>query len=448
MYVRSALNQTFAVVTLFVVALIGAAAMSPAAAATPGDLAWMQSWSPGGAFEDYGRMELVRAPGGDLVVGAQGDHDSAQPPFVTRTLVARYAPSGARRWALVLPATAERVAFAGVAVDRQGNAVVTSHQLPAKWVTTKLNSSGKRVWTKVRTSAKALTVTAAGEVAVDSRGNAYVVGTLARASTGNDVALWKYSPSGALKWTRYLSGFAASDDRGVALGVDGSGRVYVTGTVGGFFSGTDIVVACFTGAGTQVWTRTWGGDALGSDWPTDLAVSGAGVAVACISYGADGHARGVILTASLNLAEGVVLSEQVTSLSGKDLWWRSVAINAVGDIAVGGSAYEGPEISFAYARFRLTAPDTVSYFKSPASNAECSDVWLTADSTVLAAGVWLSGPLELDLCVLSDPTAGENWRSILVTSNWQEGRAILATNAAVYVAGRGGSSLALWKYER
>src|ERR1700749_1362116 len=66
-------------------------------------------------------------------------------------------------------------------------------------------------------------------IAVDASGNSYVTGS-AFASNGTlDMVTIKYSPSGQQLWLQSYNGTANDNDQGIALVLDNSGNVYVTG---------------------------------------------------------------------------------------------------------------------------------------------------------------------------------------------------------------------------
>jgi hypothetical protein len=441
---------------LVVSALLAALVLLPtpaAAVVSPGELVWMQSWDPKGDFEFFDTMDLVRGPGGDVWIGASARAD-ATGSGQRRPVVARYSQAGAKRWGVVLSTTTQWFSCAGIAVDRGGNTAVVGRYIDAKprekWVITRLSSSGKRLWTRTRMSpvAGALSGSAmSAGVAVDSRGNIYAAGTIERAATGRDVALCKYTPAGVLKWTRYINGFETSSDIGAAVRVDGSDRIFVSGTVGSASDGTDVVLARYSTAGAEVWKRVWDGDGK-NDAASDLAVSTAGVAAAGYSESTAGDSRGVVLKAASAMADGAPLLEKITSHVGWDIVWTDVAINASGDVAVGGPAGYGMTSYFAYARFQWAAADAFASFPSSFGSTICSGVWIGPDATVIAVGPWASETTGQDLLLVSDFVATPDWGSILATSNEQTPKALAATTNTIYVAGESCGDIALWRYAR
>ena len=74
-------------------------------------------------------------------------------------------------------------------------------------------------------------------IAVDGSGNVYVTGRSDGSGTAQDYATIKYNSAGQQQWVARYDGPGGNDDVANAIAVDGSGNVYVTGSSYG--SGTD-----------------------------------------------------------------------------------------------------------------------------------------------------------------------------------------------------------------
>ena len=66
-------------------------------------------------------------------------------------------------------------------------------------------------------------------IALDGSGNVYVTGASAGSETASDYATIKYNSAGKQQWVARYDGPAHSNDHAVAIAVDGSDDVYVTG---------------------------------------------------------------------------------------------------------------------------------------------------------------------------------------------------------------------------
>jgi hypothetical protein len=103
---------------------------------------------------------------------------------------------------------------------------------------------------------------------------------------GADVFVVKYNPSGALQWA--VKGGGASNDKGLAITVDGSGNIYITGyfyfTSANFGSYTltntgddDVFVVKYNSSGVLQWAVKSGG--IGDDRGYGITVNAAGTRV-------------------------------------------------------------------------------------------------------------------------------------------------------------------------
>ncbi len=148
---------------------------------------------------------------------------------------------------------------------------------------TKLSASGDFVWAK---SMGGSSTDMGFSVAVDDSKNVYTTGRfsqtadfdpgagtfeLSSANNSDDIFVSKLSSSGDFVWAKRMGG--TSDDRGLALAVDGSGNVYTTGYFGrtvdfdpgdGTFELTtagndDIFVSKLSASGDFVWAKRMGG---------------------------------------------------------------------------------------------------------------------------------------------------------------------------------------------
>lgn len=150
-------------------------------------------------------------------------------------------------------------------------------------------------WAKSIGSSDSETVEPGGAVATDGAGNIYVVGTFYSPTIDlgggpltrqgySDVFLVSYGPDGSYRWSRRIGG----DDweYGRAVGVDGSGNVYVTGESEGTLDlgggplppsagSRDLFVGSYTSTGTHRWSQRHGA-ANTALLARDLAVDGAG----------------------------------------------------------------------------------------------------------------------------------------------------------------------------
>ena len=164
-----------------------------------------------------------------------------------------------------------------IAVDKSGNFFVTgrSTQLSfgADYCTVKYDASGTEIWVARYDSGYEDHSVA---VAVDGTGNVYVTGYSASPSSSWDFITIKYDADGREKWVRRYNGPGDSDDQPSALSVDSSGYVYITGYSTGSDSYNDYATIKYTSDGDQLWVARYNGALNSYDGASALVVDGTG----------------------------------------------------------------------------------------------------------------------------------------------------------------------------
>ncbi|TAK59047.1 MAG: T9SS type A sorting domain-containing protein, partial [Bacteroidetes bacterium] len=111
-------------------------------------------------------------------------------------------------------------------------------------------------------------------------------GWTARKSTGVDFVALKYHPDGELIWSAFYAAPGKGEDKALAIAVDTSHNVYLTGSSSTSGSGLNIVTVKFDSNGTQLWANSYNGTASGEDKPVAIAVNDSqNVYVAGVSTG-------------------------------------------------------------------------------------------------------------------------------------------------------------------
>jgi hypothetical protein len=134
---------------------------------------------------------------------------------------------------------------------------------------------GEPLWTNRYNGESYVYFDYATAVGVDGSGNVFVTGY----STGNgyDYATIKYSGAGTELWIRRFNlSTNGGNDYATALAVDGSGNVFVTGYSGIVASLYDYVTIKYSGAGVPLWTNRYKGPGNGADYARAIAVDGSG----------------------------------------------------------------------------------------------------------------------------------------------------------------------------
>jgi hypothetical protein len=164
-----------------------------------------------------------------------------------------------------------------IAVDADGNVYALLDLLDAggysDYTTIKYDVRGRLKW--VRHFDGPGEFDEASGIAVDSAGNIYVTGA-AGADYVPDYVTLKYSTNGKLIWLRRYDGIGKQADGAKAIALDASGNVYVTGFSMGFDGNSDYVTIKYLRDGTRKWVRRYDGPGKETDFSLAIAVDKTG----------------------------------------------------------------------------------------------------------------------------------------------------------------------------
>ena len=137
------------------------------------------------------------------------------------------------------------------------------------------------------------------DITVDAQGNVYVTGVNENYSSSDYITI-KYSPSGNIFWTQSYNGTANLIDEALAIEIDGSGNVIVTGKSKGLISGNstgyDIVTIKYDQDGIPQWLAVYNGTANSDDIGYDLISDNSGNIYVCGSVTNSGtNTQGIVL---------------------------------------------------------------------------------------------------------------------------------------------------------
>jgi len=234
--------------------------------------AWVSRYDGPGNAGEQAKALVVDDSGYVYVTGV-----SANSPFVDSDDFAtiKYKPNGDTAWVRRYngPGNVNDAAY-DVAVDDSGNVYVAGgDNFFAFFVTIKYRRNGTTAWVS-RSGGSNM---AAYAVTVDTGGNVYATGIGETGTTGVDIVTKKYSPGGAVLWTRLYNGLDSVSDAGTAIAVDDSFNVYVTGYTDEFqVPNHDYVTIKYAPNGDTLWVRRYNGPGNGFDGPTALSVDDSG----------------------------------------------------------------------------------------------------------------------------------------------------------------------------
>ena len=346
--------------------------------------------------------DMVLDSEGNVIITASGDISTTSHDAIT----IKYDPDGNELWMATYDDPNDDFARSfAVAVDSDDNVYICGwgrQTTSTDYFTIAYDSDGEELWMATWDSPYHM-FDWASDVAVDSNGQVYVVGTIYTDSQGEDIAILCYDSSGELLWTDiwsgedgvsdfpgslnvcdvdgtrvFVVGYAnyidypntadgialAYDDEGSLLweccydgggaGVDGlnevvfdaSGNAYVTGaTCVDDEDREDLLLMAFDCSGDVLWTTTVDGGEGGMDSSYDLTIDGSGNLYAC------GFVNGVppedpygyyYQTDAVVFAcdpDGNVLWTDTYDPGDPDCFFRDVAVSDEGYLYVTGDTY-------------------------------------------------------------------------------------------------------------
>jgi uncharacterized delta-60 repeat protein len=255
---------------------------------TSGEQRWVARYN--GPANDWDRAYYIAVDGSGNVYVAGHSAASGVPPYNFDYATVKYNNSGEQQWVSRYngPANANDDPY-DLAVDGAGNVVVTGYSGgPGSYfdyATVKYNNSGVQQWV-VRYNGPGNSDDIARALALDDSGNVFVTGYSFGLGTAYDCTTIKYSASGMERWVARYNGPGNADDAGYAIGLDGSGNVYVTGQSSGSGTYYDYATVKYSTGGIEQWVVRYNGPGNFDDVAVALAVDGGGdVHVTGYSYG-------------------------------------------------------------------------------------------------------------------------------------------------------------------
>ncbi len=164
---------------------------------------------------------------------------------------------------------------AALAIDPKGNVLVTGYGIDGVTfgdvITIKYDGDGKQIWS-ARFNGAGNGYDAPSAMTIDTDGNTYVAGRTIGPTGNDDFLTLKYDSSGVEKWAVAYNDTGNSDDIALAISLDRSGNVYVTGHGGGAGTGLDILTVKYNKDGIRQWVSRYNGQANSDDTAVGMVI--------------------------------------------------------------------------------------------------------------------------------------------------------------------------------
>jgi uncharacterized delta-60 repeat protein len=333
---------------------------------------------------------------GNVYVTGGSDGSSSREDYAT----IKYDANGNQLWATRYDGTGTGTKFiedvaTAIAVDASGNVYVTGwsyNDTPYRdedYVTIKYDSNGNQVWEARWTSNNGTDIARA--LAVDSAGNVYVTGYSTTADFVTiDYTTIKYNSSGSLQWAVQYNGPGNGQDDATALAVDTSGNVYVTGSsYGGAVSGNDYATVKYNSSGVQQWVSRYTFSGAGGDAAVALALESSGDVIVTGTSAGSGSGND-IATVKYNSSGVQQWATRYNGAGNGNDSAKALALDAFGNIYVAGSA-TGSASGSDYATLKYRSSSGVQVWVATHSSSGAATDNANAVGVDLAGNVYVTG---------------------------------------------------------
>jgi len=251
-------------------------------------------------------------------------------------------------------------------------------------------------------------------MAVDVSGNVYVTGTSYGPATGADYTTVKYTSLGVEEWVARFNGYASQHDIPAAIAVDGSGNVYVTGRSTDSSNQYNFATIKYGPSGNEIWVSRYNGTGNSGDEATAIALDALGNAyVTGYSYGVGTSVDYVTIRYDASGVEQWVA--RYNGLANLFDYPYAITIDGNGYVYITGSSYSSSTLAeFATVKYDPSGTEQwVARYHHPVASADGSPKKIALDvaGNVYVAGYSNGGPTSgNDFTIVKYNSAGtEQW---------------------------------------
>lgn len=306
-----------------------------------------------------------------------------------------------------------------IATDAQGNVYVAAtsrgSMTGSDFVVIKYNSAGVQQWAQ-RYNGPSNSGDVPVAIAVDGSGNVYITGRTLASGFNYDYATVKYNSGGAQQWAKIFNGAANGDDQPSGMVVDAAGNVYVTGYSTGTGTNTDYATVKYSSSGAEEWVKRYNGSANGGDKASGIALDNSGNIY--ITGYVSSTGMGIDFATIKYTPAGIEVWAKRFSGAGGNTSEnaRAIAVDAAGNVYVTGSGVVSNNSDFLTIKYN-NAGDTVWTRKFNGPNSDFDAAYYIAvydtNSIYISGACYSLSTTGEDIATLKYNSAGvQQWVKI------------------------------------
>lgn len=228
---------------------------------TNGTLLWSQVYNNATSTNDIPRALAVDSSGNVLVAG------SAELIPNRTAICVKYNAAGTSQWVNTFNEVGDNTDKPNaIFVDAAGNSFIAGYVVEygadRNFALQKVDPNGNTLWVRTLNGTSVGSSDAATCLAQDNLGNTYVAGYTHNKGTSSDLTVAKFDTNGNQLWAVNYD-FVTEVDRALAIALDGSNNVYVTGRsdsdTSNLVSNDDIITIKYNTNGVLLWSMRYNG---------------------------------------------------------------------------------------------------------------------------------------------------------------------------------------------